>query len=60
LFSPQEHIQEVTRGILRQLGGTGHILNLGHGILPGTPVESAQTFITTGQGYSFTEKAAAQ
>jgi uroporphyrinogen decarboxylase len=60
LFSPQGHIQEVTRGILGQLGGTGHILNLGHGILPGTPVESAQTFITTGQGYSFTEKAAAQ
>jgi uroporphyrinogen decarboxylase len=60
LFAPQEHIRETTRGILGQLGGVGHILNLGHGILPGTPVENAQTFITTGQEFSFTEKAAAK
>ena len=60
LFAPQEHIREKTRGILRQLGGIGHILNLGHGILPQTPVENAQTFIATGQAFSFTEKAAAK
>ena len=58
LFGPQEHIRQTTRGILEQLGGVGHILNLGHGILPGTPVENAQTFITTGQQFSFTETAA--
>jgi uroporphyrinogen decarboxylase len=58
LFAPPEHIRETTRGILRQLGGRGHILNLGHGILPGTPIESAQTFITTGQQYSFVAKTA--
>ena len=60
LFSPQEHIRETTRGILGQLGGVGHILNLGHGILPATPVENAQMFITTGQQFSFTEKLAAK
>ena len=60
LFAPQEHIRETTRGILRQLGGTGHILNLGHGILPGTPVENAQTFITAGQEFKFGERAAAK
>src|SRR6266849_8352826 len=60
LFAPQEHIRETTRGILGQLGGVGHILNLGHGILPETPVENAQMFITTGQQFSFTEKLAAQ
>lgn len=53
LLAPQEHIRQTTRGILRQLGGVGHILNLGHGILPGTPVENAQTFVKTGQEYSF-------
>jgi uroporphyrinogen decarboxylase len=60
LFSPQEHIRETTRGFLGQLGGVGHILNLGHGILPATPVENAQMFITTGQQFSFTEKLAAK
>ncbi len=57
LFARQEHIRQTTRGILEQLGGVGHILNLGHGILPGTPVENAQTFITTGQQFLFTETA---
>ena len=57
LFGRQEHIQQATRSILEQLGGVGHILNLGHGILPGTPVENAQTFITTGQQFLFTETA---
>jgi len=53
LFAPQEHIRKTTHEILSQLGGVGHILNLGHGILPGTSVENAQTFITTGQQFSF-------
>jgi len=53
LFAPQEHIRKTTRDILSQLGGVGHILNLGHGILPHTPIESAQTFISTGQQFSF-------
>ena len=57
LFGPQEHIRQATRSILEQLGGVGHILNLGHGILPGTPVESARTFITTGKQFLFTETA---
>ena len=60
LFGPQEHIRKTTQEILGQLGGVGHILNLGHGILPATPVDNAQTFITTGQQFSFTEKAAAK
>jgi uroporphyrinogen decarboxylase len=53
LFAPKEHIERTAETILRELDGVGHILNLGHGILPGTSVENAQTFITTGQRFSF-------
>ena len=60
LFAPAEHIRAATREILGQLGGVGHILNLGHGILPNTPVEAAQVFINTGQQASFAENAVAK
>jgi len=49
LFGPQEKIREATLSIVGELGGHGHILNLGHGILQHTPVENAQLFIHTGQ-----------
>jgi uroporphyrinogen decarboxylase len=49
LFGPAETIRQATLGILDELGGEGHILNLGHGILQHTPVENAQLFIRTGQ-----------
>jgi len=58
LFGPHENIVNTTRQILGQLSGKGHILNLGHGILPTTPIEAAQTFIRTGQQFAFSSPAA--
>lgn len=55
LFAPAEKITATTRATAEKLGGVGHILNLGHGILQGTPVEHAQLFIETGQRVEFAE-----
>jgi uroporphyrinogen decarboxylase len=49
LLGPQAKIREITKDTVNSLIGRGHILNLGHGILPSTPVENAQLFIETGQ-----------
>ena len=51
LLGPKERIAAKTKEILEQAGPTGHILNLGHGILPPTPVENARSFIEFGQSY---------
>jgi uroporphyrinogen decarboxylase len=49
LLGPEERIRQSTLALAAELGGHGHILNLGHGILQHTPVENAQLFIHTAQ-----------
>jgi uroporphyrinogen decarboxylase len=53
LFAPETTIRRVTQETVSALGGAGHILNLGHGILQHTPVENAKIFIETGQQARF-------
>jgi uroporphyrinogen decarboxylase len=46
LFAGQDHIRVQAKKILEQAGGRpGHIFNLGHGILPQTPVENVITLV---------------
>jgi uroporphyrinogen decarboxylase len=46
LFAPKEKIKTETSLVLASYGkNAGHIFNLGHGILPKTPVENVQYFV---------------
>jgi len=46
LLAPPAVIEEKVRDILARAGGRpGHIFNLGHGVLPGTPVDNARLVV---------------
>jgi uroporphyrinogen decarboxylase len=48
LLGPPELVRERARDVLRRAGGRpGHVFNLGHGVLPETPLENLQTLIET-------------
>ena len=48
LFSDRETVRRRTTEVLaRAAGRPGHIFNLGHGVLPGTPVENVLELIAT-------------
>ncbi|WP_448602685.1 uroporphyrinogen decarboxylase [Thermoleptolyngbya sp.] len=47
LFGSQAFIRDRILDTIRKAGHQGHILNLGHGILPGTPEENAAFFFET-------------
>ena len=51
LLGEQATMLARTEKILQEAGPTGHILNLGHGILPPTPVENALAFIDFAKTY---------
>jgi uroporphyrinogen decarboxylase len=46
LFAPLSVLEQRVKDILRAADGrSGHIFNLGHGIVPGTPVENVQAVV---------------
>lgn len=53
LFADWKELKSRAEGVLRSAGGRpGHIFNLGHGILPDTPVENVKNLVRLVQEYS--------
>jgi uroporphyrinogen decarboxylase len=45
-LAPWEAVEAKALAVLRRAGGRdGHVFNLGHGVLPGTPVETLQRLV---------------
>lgn len=54
LLSSEDAIQFAVREAISKTKGIGHILNLGHGILPTTPVENAKAFVRAAREFTET------
>jgi uroporphyrinogen decarboxylase len=54
LVGAKERMILRTTEILEEAGPCGHILNLGHGILPPTPVENARAFVDVAKRFRHT------
>jgi uroporphyrinogen decarboxylase len=53
LLAPWEELKKRAGRVLDQAGGRpGHIFNLGHGILPGTPVDNVKRLVDFVHDYS--------
>jgi uroporphyrinogen decarboxylase len=53
LFGSQSFIRERIIDTIRKAGNQGHILNLGHGVLVGTPEDNVRFFFETAKGFSY-------
>jgi uroporphyrinogen decarboxylase len=57
LFAPHDLLRDRVHSILSQAAGRpGHIFNVGHGIVPGTPVENVQAVVRFVREYAATQE----
>ena len=58
IFAPPERVREAARRVLDSFGpAPGHVFNLGHGLQPGTPVESVAALVDEVRAYSRRQRA---
>ena len=51
LYADRKTIEKETIKMLRAFGPQGHIVNLGHGVYPDTPLDSVKCFVDTVQAF---------
>ena len=52
LYAPKEDIQRRVHRILTDAGPRGHVFNLGHGVLPTTPISGVEAMIEAVKGFT--------
>ena len=52
LYAPHAEISAATRSMIETFGGK-HIVNLGHGVYPDTPLDGVRTFVDTVKAYRY-------
>jgi uroporphyrinogen decarboxylase len=57
LLGAEAAIRQAAHDAIEKTGGLGHILSLGHGILPDTPVKNAKVFVEAGHAWTPAERA---
>jgi len=56
LLASPKVVERATRKMIDSFGGPHHIVNLGHGVLPHTPVDSAKAFVNTAKEYRYADR----
>ena len=58
LFAPPAEIRRRVHRILDAGGGRGHVFNLGHGILPDTPISGVEAMVAAVKDWDGSAKSA--
>ena len=53
LIASPDVVARATKKMIDSFGGHHHIVNLGHGVLPTTSVDSARAFVETAKAYRY-------
>jgi uroporphyrinogen decarboxylase len=59
LLGEPEDVRRRVRALLEETGGRAHILNLGHGVLPQTPIECVEAFFDASRDEAFSSQLSA-
>ena len=60
LLAGTRDVRRRVRSMLAETGGVAHVVNLGHGVLPQTPIESVEAFFAAAREADVAEPAEAQ